>query len=433
MAGWFFVGSPTVTTAYSEFSELNPVIIPQNNASIFYHNEQDSTSTVYNGFRTERYGWKIPASFASTLANGRGARIYVRSQYANATFETQGTAFTGNKNFGVTFTTVAPGGDEGGGWNLLANPYPSAIDWDAAGWARTNVDNAIYVWNQTLGYGSYINGNDINMGPTPSIIPSSQAFFVHANAASPVLSCTEAVKTATNGTFIRAGGATNRLRVKLTSPAGYEDNTIINFRDQATRAFDTQFDAYKLTGSYVNLSTTPVPALKLSINCLAPLLGVDSVPLNALSNSTGRHTLRFTDVGTFVAGTPIVLRDRFAGTVANITDNGSYEFDITANPASNAEGRFMVIFGDAAITATRPTLGAGLSFYPNPAKGHIIVTGTEAGQVDIIAADGRTLATHQVRASLEGQRIPTQTLAKGTYQVRLRSQSTVRTERLVIE
>ena len=31
------------------------------------------------------------------------------------------------------------------GFNLVGNPYPSAIDWDAAsGWTKTNIDNAVY-------------------------------------------------------------------------------------------------------------------------------------------------------------------------------------------------------------------------------------------------------------------------------------------------
>ena len=49
--------------------------------------------------------------------------------------------------------------------NLVGNPYPSAIDWDASsGWTKTNIDNAIYFFkasgtDQYGGtYSSYVNG-----------------------------------------------------------------------------------------------------------------------------------------------------------------------------------------------------------------------------------------------------------------------------------
>ncbi|MEI8049463.1 MAG: hypothetical protein WCI92_18935, partial [Bacteroidota bacterium] len=55
------------------------------------------------------------------------------------------------------------------GFNLAGNPYPSPINWDAGnGWTKTNVDNAIYLFdagstNQYTGtYSSYINGTSSN-------------------------------------------------------------------------------------------------------------------------------------------------------------------------------------------------------------------------------------------------------------------------------
>ena len=71
------------------------------------------------------------------------------------------------------------------GFNLVGNPYPSPISWDASsGWTKSNVDNAIYFFNasgdQYSGtYSSYVNG--VGDGP---IIAAMQGFFVHVTSGS---------------------------------------------------------------------------------------------------------------------------------------------------------------------------------------------------------------------------------------------------------
>jgi hypothetical protein len=63
------------------------------------------------------------------------------------------------------------------GWNLIANPYPSAIDWDAAsGWNKVNVNNAVYIYQADLDqYSTYIAGVGVNGGSR--FIASSQGFL----------------------------------------------------------------------------------------------------------------------------------------------------------------------------------------------------------------------------------------------------------------
>ena len=73
------------------------------------------------------------------------------------------------------------------GLNLVGNPYPSAIDWDAAsGWTKTNIDNALYYFNASATdqyggtYSSYVNGVSSD-GVASNVIPSMQGFFVHVS------------------------------------------------------------------------------------------------------------------------------------------------------------------------------------------------------------------------------------------------------------
>ncbi len=79
------------------------------------------------------------------------------------------------------------------GFNLVGNPYPSPINWDAAsGWTKTNIDDALYYFKASTTdqyggtYSTYINKVSSD-GLATNIIPSMQGFFVHvANGAFPV-------------------------------------------------------------------------------------------------------------------------------------------------------------------------------------------------------------------------------------------------------
>ena len=73
------------------------------------------------------------------------------------------------------------------GFNLVGNPYPSPIDWNAsAGWTKTNIDNALYYFKASTTdqyggtYSTYINGISSD-GVVNNIIPSMQGFFIHVS------------------------------------------------------------------------------------------------------------------------------------------------------------------------------------------------------------------------------------------------------------
>ena len=193
-------------------------------------------------------GFAGVGSVNESIVDGQGYFVYVSAGTYN--IDVDGAIFKGNQTIPVTYTNTSnPSAD---GRNLVANPYPSAINWDATGWTKTNMNNAVYVWNAALGqYASYINGVS-TYGGSP-IIPSSQAFYVIANAASPQLIATEAVKTSTEGTF---KSSVDVARIQLTNGI-FEDETILVFDDRDDAVFDGQRDALKMRSP---LNTVPVLA-----------------------------------------------------------------------------------------------------------------------------------------------------------------------------
>ncbi len=114
-------------------------------------------------------------------------------------------------SFGVTATTRGGGTPDTAytdtaaadfGWNLVGNPTPSTINWNAAsGWTKTNIDGTIYVWDPSDTTGGYKtwNGTTGNLGT--GLIAPFQAFWVKANNINPVLSCDNGVKSS-GGIFL---------------------------------------------------------------------------------------------------------------------------------------------------------------------------------------------------------------------------------------
>lgn len=146
------------------------------------------------------------------------------------------------------------------GFNLVGNPYPSPVNWDAAGgWVRTNIDNAIYYFNAgttdqyTGTYSSYINGVSSD-GIATNIVPAMQGFFIHvSNGSFPVSGSLQVNNTARVNNlapnFHRERPLTeplirlNAVFADLGTPA---DPAVLYFDNSYTRAFEQDVDALKL-------------------------------------------------------------------------------------------------------------------------------------------------------------------------------------------
>src|SRR5690606_15498690 len=131
----------------------------------------------------------------------------------------------------VTFTSSpSPTSD---GWNLVGNPYPSTIDWNAAsGWTKTNMGGSIYIRDNEIGQYATWNGT-VGTNGGSRYIPTGQAFWVQASGSGPALSVTESVKVAGQSTtFFRAAALENLLRITLQK-GGVRDEAVVHFREDA--------------------------------------------------------------------------------------------------------------------------------------------------------------------------------------------------------
>lgn len=260
--------------------------------------------------------------------------------------------YTGTLNTGalsisnLTYTPTAP---ISRGYNLVGNPYPSAVDWNISiGWVRTNLDDALYIWNPYAGnYRSYIDGVGNNGGT--NIIPSGQGFFVHVNSnySNGALGINNNARLHDNTLFLKSTEESSDnplLRIKTSSSATeYWDETVIQFTEFSSPAFDPQVDAFKIMGllEAPQLYTFSNGQDELSINSLPPLINNTRIPLFLKVGIDGIYTVEATESLNFQENTIIMLEDKKMELLINFQEQSSHSF--SANVLDESE-RFVLHF-----------------------------------------------------------------------------------------
>ncbi len=256
---------------------------------------------------------------------------------ANTTYEFTGDLINGAFTASTLSGASGPGVDEEV-YNLVPNPYPSAIDWDAAGgWTKTNLQGAFYIWNRDAGggvngqYASFVTGSGGTHEAT-QYIPVGQSFFVEATTdGAPVLAMNNDVRVHSDQAFLKEKEViAELLRMEVQTAEG-NDEALVHLRQNATAAFDGQFDARKLYGSQAlpQLYTLSSDNQMLSINALAVNDETTIVPLAVEWNQSGEITLNFSNLESFANSAVIYLEDLLTEEMMDIRENPAYPFNYT--------------------------------------------------------------------------------------------------------
>jgi hypothetical protein len=307
--GWVNLASPIQSTTIHDWNDdLITSGFPGSDFPTYgMNNVQWYNETVSGNLNN---GFVGATGLGNNTGDLRGFFAYMNS--GTMSLDVSGTIFKGNTNLPVSYTNT--GNPLADGWNLVANPYPSAIDWDAAGWTKTNIDNAVYVWDAKTGqYATYVNGVSNNGGGR--FIPSSQSFFVMANGASPVLAISENVKSSNQGRF-----------KNLEQPAGIFTLTLDNGKqkDQATLAFDysaslkfdATTDAYKLTNPLQPanfLALLDETGLEYSIQTVGQITEETIIPLRMYGVLPGDFELSWSSLPEWAPEYQFYLENTYTG------------------------------------------------------------------------------------------------------------------------
>jgi|GEM_PF-2580312 len=200
--------------------------------------------------------WSAPTDTSFTPAAGTGFLMYVYSddnldgipEGFPKRLTPTGTPVSGQVSVNLSYSNTNPEDPNLVGFNLVGNPYPTTINWDASrGWTRkgTNVNEAFYVWNNAAS--SYQAWNGITGTKGDGLIAPWQAFWVEVRAtagANPQIVFTDTVRNAGGVLLKQAKPVIPKIDLELEG-GELSSKSVVMFHEKAERGKDP-YDAYKL-------------------------------------------------------------------------------------------------------------------------------------------------------------------------------------------
>lgn len=325
--GWHQIGSPVgnMNIVGSDFD-------PDDNDDLF---KWDEENYIWNNYKTTWTSQQFNSGEGYLVAfQLSGVRNFV-GQMNNADQQ-------------ISNLTVTSG--KGEGWHFLGNPYPSAIEWGTADWALSNVGGVAQKWDDVSGNYAPINAGDI--------IPSTNGYFVQASASNNSITIPASARVHdTENNFISENNSNldNSLLLRVTNDEnGYYDVTYIRFRDDATEAWDIEFDAHKLYGASTAPQLWTVSDNDyFSQNCLPGINESNQLPLYFRAGANTTQHLLVEGIDSFYLSNDVFLEDLITNEIIDLHDQQLYDF--TANVVDN-ENRFIIHFNDVSSTDEKPKL-----------------------------------------------------------------------------
>lgn len=365
--GWHLLSSPVAAQTILPFQNLS------DNDDFLKWNEPDN---VWKN-RRQSGGSIIPnPAFDSQFEVGAG---YLVAYEADKNFSFEGDLNTADVD--VTGLTKSGSGNYYG-FNMLGNPFASALEWNNnPDWSLSNIGAIIQIWQESSASYSTLN--------TGEIIPAMQGFFVYTPgggaltipASARVHSSQAYYKSASDKILLTAHDLDHQMK----------QESKVAFNPDATAGFDLQYDSYFM-GGYAPQFYSVANGAAYALNTLPAMTEELAIPFTFVKNEGTNFEITLDaalDYGT------IYLVDNKTNVTVNLSQTGSYSFVAADGDDVN---RFLLKFGavgiddPAAAEASIEIFTAGDALYFN-AK--------QPGNATVSIYDllGRTVLTTEVHMS----------------------------------
>ena len=252
-------------------------------------------------------GW---SSYNGAMVPGVG---YAGNGGGLATFN--GTVNNGNvavplvfHSFDNTYSQTTPGTP----FNLVGNPYPSAISASQLIYDNPNIDGTIYFWDDDLSGGSDYNRTDFaywngtgglgtgagSVGAPNGSISTGQGFYVRALNAGTLSFNNDQRVAGPNTQFFRMNGEDNRLWFSIETDSLF-NQVLIGALEDATEDEDRLYDAVKMrSANGISLSAIG-NNVEHAIMAFPPPADNKTIPLRVSTETNGTHMFKAQTVENF--------------------------------------------------------------------------------------------------------------------------------------
>ncbi len=408
-------GSPVTNQNLKSFSPgtLNTRFYTYNESDDFFYSINPTTNTFQRGIG---YAIRASNSAPSTVAPFYGS-------------------YNGQPHNGSFSVPLASSGTDRG-YNLVANPYPSNIDFDllfaansgviqkvAYFWTNVNPNpemqgnqypktgsiNNYAVYSGTGGlaapYGFNGSGNNDTVGTSTNcptckipnnIIKVGQGFIVKAHTPGNLLFNNSMRSKDNSGNFFnrQINNKKDRFWLELKTPLNFVNPILIGYVKGGTNNFELDYDSPLLVEG-ADAFYSILKNKKLAIQGRKyPFNENDKVALGAIFYETGKHTISIAKKeGEFANGQPIYLHDKKEDILINLQKE-SYTFSAEKGESTD---RFEIVYNMLnRILGTNENNKYGLLIYET--ENHYVVKADKTfDQVKIYDISGKLLKTIEAR------------------------------------
>ncbi|WP_051892442.1 T9SS sorting signal type C domain-containing protein [Flavobacterium reichenbachii] len=268
-------------------------------------------------------------------------------------------------------------------WNLLGNPYPSAVYADQfIVDNQTNLYGALYFWthnSKPVGNGgggsSYVNddyaiynlagsttiggltgtgaGTPGNQDPPLGYIGAGQAFFVKSKTGSNASFTNSMRVPGNNSQFYKTENSSNKAEIEkhriwlnLSNTEGAFKQLLIAYISGATNSWDNNYDAVTLDGNkYLDFYSIDAKRKLVIQGRAVPFDESDTVPLGYRSSIAGKFTISIDEVDGNLTVQPIYLEDKITGVLHDLKAS---DYTFTTAIGTFAD-RFVLKYFNAAL------------------------------------------------------------------------------------
>lgn len=347
----------------------------------------------------------VPANGITSFIPGKG---YLVAYQQAGTKEFSGVVNTTNQSFTLTNSGAA----EHNGYNLLGNPFSSALTW-GTGWTLTNIGPfGTYVWSDAA--------KDYSLVSPGDPIPAMNGFMVYTSAASQALTIPAAARTHNSTSWYKSTEQQVKLIAHDPEGASYKAS-MLRFNPEATAGFDLAYDAYMLSGFAPKFYST-ADSKSFGLNTLPAITTGLTVPFGFVKNAYSNFTIELAES---IDGHILYLRDKKTNTVVNLSTNPNYSF--TSTEGDNAD-RFELVFDLNVGTKELPLASAKVYSLD---KRIVIDNVFGVTTMDVINVQGQVLKNFKFNST--GTHEISVNLLTGVYMVRLQNGGEMKTMKVFVK